>query len=108
MNIHKMQQNVQAATQLLKTLANPGRLMVLCHIVKQERTVNELEKLVGLGQSVLSQHLSRLRHEEIVEHRREGQNVYYALKDERARRVIEELYDIYCETEKTSNRSKSE
>ncbi len=81
MNVVKMQ-NVQAATELLKTLANPGRLMVLCHIVKQERTVNELEKLVGLGQSALSQHLSRLRYEGIVEHRREGQSVYYALKDE--------------------------
>lgn len=108
MNIVKMQQNVQAATELLKTLANPGRLMVLCHIVKQKRTVNELEKLVGLGQSALSQHLSRLRHEGIVEHRRKGQSVFYALKDERARRVIEELYDIYCETEKTTNRSKRE
>jgi len=100
MNPTKMQQNVQAATELLKTLANSGRLMVLCHIVKQERTVNELEKLVGLGQSALSQHLSRLRYEEIVECRREGKIAYYSLKDERARRVLEELYSIYCDTEK--------
>ncbi len=98
MNIDDMQQNAQAASQLLKSLANPSRLMVLCHIIKQERTVGELEKLINLNQSALSQHLSRLRHEGIVECRREGQSAYYSLKDEGARRVLEVLYGIYCET----------
>lgn len=99
MNADNMQQNAQVAAQLLKTLANPNRLMVLCNIVKQERTVGELEKIIGLSQSALSQHLSRLRHEGIVECRREGQSAYYSLKDEHARRVLEVLYGIYCETE---------
>ena len=99
MNTENMQQNAQAASQLLKTLANPNRLMVLCNIVNQERTVGELEKLIGLGQSALSQQLSRLRHEGIVECRREGQSAYYSLKDEGARRVLEVLYSIYCETD---------
>ncbi len=98
MNMNDMQQNAQAASQLLKTLANPSRLMVLCNIVKQERTVGELEKLIGLSQSALSQHLSRLRHEDIVTCRREGKSIYYSLKDEGARRVLEVLYGIYCET----------
>ena len=93
-----MQQNAYAASKLLKTLANPARLMILCNIIKQERAVGELEKLIGLSQSALSQHLSRLRHEGIVECRREGQSVYYSLKDESARRVLEVLYGIYCET----------
>jgi len=98
MNINDMQQNAGAASELLKTLANPSRLMVLCNIVKQERTVSELEKLVGLNQSALSQHLSRLRHEGIVHCRREGQNAFYSLQDERARRVLETLHEIFCET----------
>jgi len=93
-----MQQNAEAASRLLKTLANPNRLMVLCNIVKQEHTVGELEKMIGLSQSALSQHLSRLRYENIVACRREGQSIYYSLKDEHARRVLEVLYDIYCET----------
>ena len=93
-----MQQNAGAASELLKTLANPSRLMVLCNIVKQERTVSELEKLVGLNQSALSQHLSRLRHEGIVYCRREAQNAFYSLQDERARRVLETLHEIFCET----------
>lgn len=98
MNINDMQQNAGAASELLKTLANPSRLMVLCNIVKQERTVSELEKLVGLNQSALSQHLSRLRHEGIVHCRREGQNAFYSLQDERARRMLETLHEIFCET----------
>ena len=98
MNINDMQQNAGVASELLKTLANPSRLMVLCNIVKQERTVSELEKLVGLNQSALSQHLSRLRHEGIVHCRREGQNAFYSLQDERARRVLETLHEIFCET----------
>ncbi len=97
MNIADMQQNAESASQLLKTLANPNRLMVLCNIVKQERTVGELEKLVGLSQSALSQHLSRLRYEGIVACRRKGKSAYYSLKDERVRRVLEVLYGIYCE-----------
>jgi len=97
MNINDMQQNAGVASELLKTLANPSRLMVLCNIVKQERTVSELEKLVGLNQSALSQHLSRLRHEGIVHCRREGQNAFYSLQDERARRVLETLHEIFCE-----------
>ena len=99
MDTKDMQQNAQAASQLLKTLANPNRLMVLCNIVNQECTVGELEKLVGLGQSALSQQLSRLRHEGIVVCRREGQNSYYSLKDEHTRRILEVLHSIYCETE---------
>ena len=64
--------------------------------MKQEYTVGELEKLVGISQSALSQHLSRLRHEGIVSCRREGQNAYYSLQDERSRHVIEALYGIFC------------
>ena len=98
MDINDMQKNANVASELLKTLANPNRLMVLCNIVKQERTVSELEKLVGLNQSALSQHLSRLRHEGIVHCRREAQNAFYSLQDERVRRVLETLYEIFCET----------
>lgn len=100
MNVEEMQQNASAASALLKTLANPNRLMVLCNIVKQEHTVSELEKLVGLSQSALSQHLSRLRHEGIVHCRREAQHVYYSILDERTSRILETLYGIYCETKK--------
>jgi len=54
MKISEMEENAQEASKLLKSLANPNRLMVLCHLSKDEYTVSELEKLVGLSQSALS------------------------------------------------------
>lgn len=98
MNISEMEQNAQKAAQLLKSLANPSRLMVLCHLSKAECTVGELEKLVGLSQSALSQHLARLREEDIVQCRREAQSKFYSVKDEKTRKLLDSLYDLYCKT----------
>ncbi len=97
MKISEMEQNVHAASQLLKSLANPNRLMVLCHLTKDECTVGELEKLVGLSQSALSQHLARLREEGIVECRREAQSMFYSVKDEKTRILLGSLYKLYCD-----------
>ena len=96
MKISEMEENAQEASKLLKSLANPNRLMVLCHLSKDECTVGELEKLVGLSQSALSQHLARLRDEGIVECRREAQSMFYSVKDEKAKQLLSSLYDLYC------------
>ena len=96
MKISEMEDNVQEASKLLKSLANPNRLMVLCHLNKDECTVGELEKLVGLSQSALSQHLARLRDADIVECRREAQSMFYSVKDEKTRKLLGSLYELYC------------
>lgn len=96
MKISEMEENAQEASKLLKSLANPNRLMVLCHLSKDEYTVSELEKLVGLSQSALSQHLARLREEKIVECRREAQSMFYSVKDEKTRQLLDSLYELYC------------
>lgn len=99
MKISEMEQNAQEASRLLKSLANPNRLMVLCHLIKGECTVGELERRVGLSQSALSQHLARLREENIVECRREAQSMFYSVKDEKTRILLGSLYDLYCNSE---------
>lgn len=96
MNTSEMHQNAEQAARLLKTLANPGRLMILCHLLKQECTVGEIEEQVGLSQSALSQHLARMRGESLVTARREGQNMIYSVTDARVRAMIEALYDVFC------------
>jgi DNA-binding transcriptional ArsR family regulator len=96
MDFSVMQLNASNAASLLKTLANPSRLLVLCALVSREHTAGELEELVGLSQSAVSQHLARLRTERIVSTRRQGQNIYYALSDANAKRVLETMHDIYC------------
>lgn len=91
-----MQVNAADAANLLKILANPARLLVLCALVTREHTAGELEELVGLSQSAVSQHLARLRNEGIVSTRRQGQNIYYSLSDEHARQILEKMHEIYC------------
>ncbi len=86
------------ACELLKAMANEWRLMILCHLAEGEKTVSELQRLLGLSQSALSQQLARLRQQGIVKTRRESQTIYYRLAEGPADRVIHLLHDIYCGT----------
>lgn len=85
------------ASQLLKSLAHPGRLMILCRLAESGATVSEIEDKLGLPQAVVSKQLARLREEGLVEASRDGRAVAYTLADENVRSVIATLYDIYCE-----------
>jgi DNA-binding transcriptional ArsR family regulator len=96
MDLFTMQQNAEQASELLKNLANPSRLLVLCALVTREHTAGELEQIVGLSQSAVSQHLARLRKDGIVSTRRDGQKIHYALCDLRAARILETMHGIFC------------
>ncbi|MCB1667448.1 MAG: metalloregulator ArsR/SmtB family transcription factor [Porticoccaceae bacterium] len=96
MNIKEMQENADEAASLLKLIANPSRLLVLCALVTREHTAGELEELVGLSQSAVSQHLAKLRHQNMVATRRDGQKIYYSLKNPRVKQVITTMHSIYC------------
>lgn len=95
-DLDAMQQAAGRATQLLKSLGNESRLMILCRLLDGEKSVGELERAIGLGQSALSQHLAVLRREGLVATRRQAQAIYYRLEGEEASRVLEALHDLYC------------
>ena len=92
----RMRSNATEAAGLLKAISHEGRLMILCHLVHGEKSVTELEQLLGSRQAAVSQQLARLRLEGLVAARREGKAIYYALADDRSRRVVSALYEIYC------------
>jgi DNA-binding transcriptional ArsR family regulator len=96
MDIADLEPRADEAAQLLTAMANPKRLLILCNLLEQERSVSELSRLVGLEQSPLSQHLSKLRALGLVKTRREGQAIFYRLASEAVARVLATLYDIYC------------
>ncbi len=97
MDVKTVEQNVERATHLLKALSNKRRLMVVCALYQGEKSVGELEEIVGLSQSALSQHLARLRHDGIVTTRRNAQTIFYSLsKDEAVTLLLHTLHDIYC------------
>ncbi len=94
----EMKHSAARAAALLKAIGNPKRLMILCHITKEQQCVGDLAELVGLSQSALSQHLAKLKVEGIVETERDGQTIYYKVADPKAKAVLETLYGIYCKS----------
>jgi len=91
-----MQLHAADAAGLMKALGNESRLMILCLLAEGERSVSELNAIVPLSQSALSQQLARLRQQNLVDTRRESQTIYYSLNAGPADRVINLLHDIYC------------
>ena len=84
------------ACELLKAMANEWRLMILCQLSEGEKTVSELQGLLGLSQSALSQHLAILRREKIVVARKHAQSVSYSLAGDEATKVMSTLHDVFC------------
>ena len=91
-----MAKNVEAAAGLLKALAHPSRLRVVCHLANGEATVGELNAAIPMSQSALSQHLAVLRRQNLVETRRDSQRVFYRLSDDTAMDVLGVLYQRFC------------
>jgi len=91
------------ACELLKAMANEWRLMILCHLSEGEKTVSELQSLLGLSQSALSQHLAILRREKIVRSRKHAQSVSYSLAGDEATKVMSTLHDVFCGTAVSKN-----
>src|SRR3982751_6642717 len=99
MNIDEIERNIEIAANLLKALSNEKRLLVICALYKGEKSVGELEEIVTLSQSALSQHLARLRRDGLVNTRREAQTIFYSLHDRAAKAILRCLYDIYSPEE---------
>ncbi len=94
--LDRMVDNATTASNFLKAISHEGRLMILCHLVTGEKTVTELEDLLSARQAAVSQQLSRLRLEGLVIPRRDGKAIYYRLADNRPRRILEVVYDLFC------------
>tara|TARA_R110000868_G_scaffold106091_13_gene291152 strand:- start:983 stop:1279 length:297 start_codon:yes stop_codon:yes gene_type:complete len=88
--------NASQAEAFMKILANKNRLMILCTLINQERSVSELNQSVPLGQSALSQHLAVLREHKLVDTRRDAQSIFYSVSDPRVKQIIEKLYEFFC------------
>ena len=96
MDIQALRANADAAGQLLKSLGNPDRLLLLCQLSQGERNVGELEQLLGIQQPTLSQQLAVLRREGLVATRREGKQIIYRIDSPQALAVINTLYELFC------------
>lgn len=96
MDMDAVRQHAAEVVSTLKVLGNIDRLMLLCQLVQQERTVGELEQLTGITQPTLSQQLGVLRREGVVGTRRTGKFIWYRLEDGRTLQIMQALYALFC------------
>jgi DNA-binding transcriptional ArsR family regulator len=92
----KMRLAADRASDLLKSLANRHRLLIVCQLIESKRSVGELAEFLGIRDSTVSQHLALLRKDGIVAAQRDGQTIWYSIASLQAREVIETLYKAYC------------
>ena len=97
----ELRENARRVSTLLKAMGNERRLIVLCYLVEGERSVSELESLIGISQSALSQHLARLRRDGLVETRRSAQNIFYSVASREVKELLESLHHILCRPSRT-------
>jgi ArsR family transcriptional regulator len=95
-DVSQFEASAAQAAKLLRALANERRLMILCQLADGERSVGQIQPLVGLSQSALSQHLAVLREEGVVASRREATSLWYRIADPAALKVVGTLAEIFC------------
>ena len=94
--IQRLEKNATRACSMLGAMANPSRLLILCQLAESEKSVGELQPLIGLSQSALSQHLAVLREKRVVRTRREGQQIFYSLASREASALMHTLHEEFC------------
>lgn len=103
MSVEALEDNAERAASLLRSIGSKWRLLVLCQLVKGEKSVGELERIIGLSQSALSQHLMVLRRNDLVKTRRSAQMIFYSLNGEEVTAILTTLYGLYCGSAEDEN-----
>lgn len=96
LTLEQLKAKAPEAAAFLRWLANPNRLLLLCHISQGERSVAQIMEELELKQPALSQQLAELRRSGFVKTRRRSRSILYSLADDRARVVMEALYAVFC------------
>src|SRR5262249_2957881 len=96
-----LRENAKRASALLKAMSNERRLLILCFLAQGEKSVGELEQLVGLSQSALSQPLARLPPAGLLGARRAAPPSYSPLAGREAQAVMATLHELYCDDAKS-------
>jgi len=102
--IAEIEQRAQEAAELLKALSNENRLKILCQLVQGEKSVGQLDQVIGLGQSAVSQHLAVLRDRDLVKTRRASQTIYYSIAGRETQAIMDTLYTLFAAPDKTCSK----
>lgn len=95
-DLNPILEKCEEVSGILKSLSHPVRLKVLCHLMEQERTVNELTEFCGISQSAMSQFLNRMKAEGVLSSRKHGTFVYHGVADPSIKKLLIAIKEIYC------------
>ena len=103
--MQELEQSAAEVAPILRALGNERRLMIVCKLVEWgEANVTSLAEGVGLSQSALSQHLTKLRDQKIIAYRRESQTLWYRIADPRIEKLFAMLHGLFCRPPKGGRR----
>jgi ArsR family transcriptional regulator len=94
--ITKMNDQCDEVANIMKAIAHPQRLMLMCHLSEGEKNVSELLSLCEISQSQLSQFLNRMHRERLLALRKDGQYSYYSIADERVKKLMMAMQKVFC------------
>lgn len=94
--IQEIEHNCEYVAKILKILAHPKRLMILCHLAQAEKSVGQVEDLTKISQSQVSQFLKKMQTEDLIKPRKEGNFVYYSIKDPKIQSLLNAMHSIFC------------
>ena len=96
LELNSMRDSADVVVNVLKSLANTDRLIILCHLAQQELNVSQIEDMTDIKQPTLSQQLMMLRKSDVVMTRRAGKQIFYSIKDQHLIQVLNQLHQLYC------------
>ena len=95
-DFEEMKKQAKEASGILKGIANETRLLILCSIIEDDFTVNQLAEITGNAQSAVSQHLKVLSEQNIVSSKRMGKKIIYKITDPRVKAILVLMHALFC------------
>lgn len=96
--IKEIEGKADTVADFLKGFASPSRLLILCQLSEGEKSVSALIEATGIAQTSMSQHLSKLKAEGLVDYRRDHRTLYYFIREDAVRDIMQVLYERFCST----------
>lgn len=93
----KLAARCDSVSRLVKSIAHPQRLRILCKLAEGECSVSELEEYCGSSQSSVSQYLGKMKADGLLKARREGKQIFYEIDSRDLLRLMKALQKIFCE-----------
>jgi ArsR family transcriptional regulator len=91
-----LEEKVEAVSALLKAISHPLRLKILCQLQDGEKTVGDIQAAVQTTNANVSQHLTKLRHQDIITFRKDANFIYNRIADERVVDLVNTMQNLFC------------